>query len=218
MKDCVCNCRRDGNDRRFSCASGSEIRTIHQNNVDLRNIRKARNGIPAEGGIEHFAVFESHLFTQRRPESHDDSALDLFEQVVRIDNWATLECFAHMFNPDRILAVNFDFDAGRHVRTLFCTARKPHAKVSTLPGRAGFPIKFLRGGFEYGAQPLIIEVGESKLERIHSRGGCELIHEAFARKIICGGGEAAIRAMAQWWSGIDVLAFVLANPIWSLNR
>src|SRR5690349_14346170 len=77
----VGNGGRDANDRRFARAYGWQIRPIHQDGLDGRNILESRHAIPAETRVEHPAVLEAHLFRERTAEPHDDATLNLCLEI-----------------------------------------------------------------------------------------------------------------------------------------
>src|SRR5437763_12504975 len=112
VKQGVGDGRRDADDGRFTGANRWQIRTVHQNGLDLRHVFEPRHVVLGKLRVQHPAVFETHLFAERAAEAHDDAAFHLRREVRRILNGATLERFDHLKNFERAGAVvHFDSNA-----------------------------------------------------------------------------------------------------------
>ena len=62
---------------------------------------------------------------------------------------------------------------------------------------AGGPAELVGGGVEDGEQARLGKVLAAEGERVHVDGVGQLVHEGLAGEVVGGGGEAAIRALAQ---------------------
>ena len=142
------------------------------------------------------AVFEFNGLKKRAAQPHDVRALNLIAQVVGVDDGAALEGRDHPHNFHLAgLPVHRNFSTGRDVPQLFVST----AHAETLAG-SGFgppPAEFLGGRFEDCAQPLVLQVLQAEFERVHFYRMGQFVHERFARKVIRGGGQRAIRSLAQ---------------------
>lgn len=82
-----------------------------------------RLALPSLTGKEPGGASSINLLAQCRAQAHEDAALHLGQQVVRIQDLAALEDLAHAphFEP-ALLGINAHFNAGRDVGALFGAA------------------------------------------------------------------------------------------------
>ncbi len=185
VEDRVCDCWRNRNNRRFSGAGGRQIRPVKQVDVQLGDILKPRDLVFAERWIEHFTLLELHLLPQRRSQPHDHGALHLGQQVVRIQNGATLEDFAHAPHGNFVLlAVDLNLRARGDIRAFLGAAGQTDAPVPTLFLHALLPIELFRSRLEHGPQARIFQVRQPELERVSTGGRGQFVHEALAAKVV----------------------------------
>ncbi len=59
------------------------------------------------------------------------------------------------------------------------------------------PAEMRGGGFQHGAEALVLQVLEAKGERVCLHGAGQVVHMRLAGEVVGGGGQAAIRTLAQ---------------------
>ena len=81
--------------------------------IKFGNIIKTRDLVFSEGGVKYLTILETHFLAQGRAETHDDCALDLFAQIVGIDDGPALERLANVAHLEFILSrIYLDLGAG----------------------------------------------------------------------------------------------------------
>src|SRR3974390_1745772 len=203
MKHGVCDCWCDRDDRRLAGADGLKVGAVEKVDIQLRDILKSRYLTTAERSVEHFAVLEPHLFTQCRPEPHNDGARDLIVQVIGVQDRPALEDFGHSADGDLSLrAIDLTLRARGDKRALFRATGDSDPYVCSFLLRAFLPSESLCRCFENGAQTLLLrrisKVRQTECQRINARADGQLIHEALASEGIGRGRKGPIRALAQW--------------------
>ena len=113
------------------------------------------------------------------------------------------------------MAVFDELRRGGDVAALLGAAGDPQR---TIARRRARPADALRRGLEHRAQPLVLQVPAPILDRVDAERAGDLVEVRLAREVVRGGGEAAIRALAQRRTArmeLDVLVGRLvraANP------
>ena len=96
--------------------------------------------------------------------------------------------------------VGGDFGASGKVTAFFCAAGNAEAAAFSRFRRT--PAERFCGGLENGAEAVVLEIFEPKLEWIYFDGAGEFVHVRLAGEIVGGGGKAAIGTLAQRRFGI----------------
>src|SRR5690606_284604 len=110
-----------------------------------------------EPGVQDAPVLELDRLPQRAAEPHDERALDLVTQPIRIHDRAALERL-HDAQDAHLAAGPLDRDLGtrRDVAALLDAARE--ANAATRCHAPAAPAEALRRGLEHGTQPLVAQV------------------------------------------------------------
>ena len=85
--------------------------------------------------------------------------------------------------------------------------------LGDLLAGAFLPVESAGGGFQDSAQAGILQVREAEVERVGAGGGGQLVHEALPGEVVGGGGQHAVRTLAQGRLGSQELAAGLAGAV-----
>src|ERR1700691_4810136 len=112
-------------------------------------------------------------------------------------------------------AVDADLHARRNISQLFVSACD--AKALARRRLRISPTELLSRGGKDGAQAVVCQILQAELERIHLDLVSEFVHEGFAREMIRGGGERAIRALTERRIHLMKLEALIRDVVESLN-
>src|SRR4029077_13857396 len=193
-KDCITNRRGQAHDGSFARAHGRLVLAIQEERVHRGNIAEARDAIFGEAVVQDAYIVELDGLEQCSAEAHDVSADDLIAKAIGIYDGAAVEGRQNAQDFDISIGGGSDFHKGRDISELFVTSADA---VTVMGGFGSAPAEFLCALDEYGAKPFFFEVQDAKFQGIHLEGVSDFVHVNFAGKMVCGGSEAAIRALAK---------------------
>src|SRR5579863_8731665 len=114
--------------------------------------------------------------------------------MIRVHHRAAFERLHHAYDF-RTAALHGHLGAGCHVTAFFKTQHQSVATSRTVLELS--PTELLRGRLEDSSLPLVLEVLQAELQRIHVHSMRELVDMAFAREVVGGRRKPAVRALAQ---------------------
>src|SRR5579864_1964585 len=144
--------------------------------------------------IENASILKVNGLEQCAAKSLRDGAADLVFQSLRIHDCAAIKGFDYPNDFD-LSVINGDFRAGSDVATLLdaaCEAKSPTRRTLFIT-----PPKPLSGSLKHRTQPLILEVLQTKLQRIYLQLDRKFVHVRLASKVVRSRGQRPIRTLAQ---------------------
>src|SRR5262249_52362141 len=159
-------------------------------------VAEARRAVTRKARVENLAVLEINRFEQRAADALDDRAFDLIPQSVGVDDGAAFKG-RHDAHELHLAAgaVHGDLGAVGHVTGFLEAAGDPEAMI-----RRGFrfaPTESFRRRFQHGAQPFVFQVLQAEIEWIQLQARSQLVNVNFAREVVGGRSQRAIRPLAQ---------------------
>src|SRR5689334_4385307 len=135
--------------------------------------------------------------------------------MTGIDDRATLETLNHAFDLHASgLRINRNFRRGRNVTPLLkSTSNATPASVSFL----SVPTEFIRRRFQHGLQSRILDVLQTKLQRIHLEQLGQFVHVHFACKMVGSRGESTIRTLSKRRLAVVKLNVLVWKVVLDLN-
>jgi len=134
------------------------------------------------------------------------------EEIRRIQDGAAFKYLADAPHNDLPL-LDADLDARGHIGAFLGAAGKAYSGSGRLLCGAFLPVEAGRGRLEDRAQAGILQVREAEFERIGAGSSGQLVDEALAGEVIGGGGQHAVRALAQGRLRSHKLAARLAGAV-----
>ena len=162
------------------------------------HVGEARHAVLREVRVEDLAVLEVDRLEERAAEALDDRALDLVAQAVGVDDGAALEGGDDADDLDAAaLPVDRDLGAGGDVAALLGAAGD--AEAAARRGLRACPSRTCSAAASSTARSRgVLEVLQAERERVHRRRACASSSMwRLAGEVVGGGGERAIRALAQ---------------------